>query len=139
MTCKMLALMSLSFLACGDPAPGIVVTREAGHYMITIINCGDPKWDDPLIYRVAVGKSPPGGRLAEQCSLRVSAEGSHGHSLKQWRYDSQPEGTILEHCAPLEPGATYEVFVDASPKFAIGHFRIERDDDVTMLDGPCRK
>ena len=108
-------------------------------YLITILNCGDPKWDDPPMYRVLVGKYPPGVNVAEQCNLRVSSEGSHRHSLKQWRYDSQPAGTILEHCAPLEPGATYEVHAEARPHVGIGHFKVENNGDVTMIDGPCKK
>lgn len=45
----------------------------------------------------------------------------------------------MQRCSPLEPGNTYEVFVAAQPKPATGHFKVENNGDVTMIDGPCRK
>lgn len=59
--------------------------------------------------------------------------------MTQWRYGSQPNGYVLESCAPLEPRRTYEIDVDARPHPVHGHFTVADNGDVTMVDGPCRK
>src|SRR5262249_1923100 len=136
-----LALMSAIVAGCNPPQRGASVAREGDHYVISVLNCGDKKWDDPPIWEMLVGKSPPGVSVATQCDLQASPElGSEPrYSLMQWRYGSQPKGYILKHCAPLEPGATYEVYASARPMPAIGHFALASNGDVIMLDGECHR
>lgn len=141
LTCRTAIIVGISIAGCkaaaNEPRPGVMVVREAGHYMITLLNCGDPKWSDPPIVSIDVGKSPPGLKVAAQCRLLASS--GAGNSLTQWQYGAQPPGFDLETCAALEHGLTYEIFVFQWPKPALGRFRVENNGEVTMLDGPCRK
>ena len=88
-----------------------------------------------------VGKSNSGMPIDVQCKLSISfKQGDEGSdSLTQWRYGSQLKGYVLENCAALETGTTYEVNVFARPGLAKGHFMVDGNGEVTMIDGPCRK
>jgi hypothetical protein len=131
---------SILAAGCSPPKPGVLVSRDGDQYIVSILNCGDPKWAGLPVRGLRVGKAPPGAVAAAQCVLHLSSEIVEGDFyLSRWRYGSQPKGYALEQCAPLEPGATYEVYVSASPTGPIGHFSVASNGDVTMIDGGCRK
>lgn len=124
---------------CDRPRRGVVVVREADHYIVSLLNCGDPKWDHPPVWEVVVEKARSGEPIELQCKLYISfKQGEEGSdSLTQWRYGSEPQGFVLEHCAALETGTTYEVNIFARPGLAKGHFSVDGNGNVTMIDGPC--
>ena len=122
------------------PRPGVLVSRLGDHYDVSILNCGDPKWAGLPISSVTIGRSPPGLRADVQCELRASsAPRGAGGNLTKWRYGSQPEGYMLQRCAVLEPGLTYEIHVHEMPSSVLGHFKVMSNGDVTMIDGNCPK
>jgi len=129
------------FASCDRPHRGVMIVREADHHVVSVLNCGDPKWAHPPVWEINVRKSPWVEEAAVQCTLRVSFKerGEDSDSLTQWRYNSQPKGYVLEHCAALEPDTTYEINVLARPGPVKGHFTVASNGDVTMIDGTCPK
>ena len=141
MICKMLVLLCMASAGCDGSQPGVVVAREADHYVVSVLNCSDPKWAGLPVREIDVGKTPPGVRVAAQCELHRSPEwrGEDGDRLMRWRYGSQPKGFILEHCAALEPEMTYEIYVSQQPQPVRGRFKVTSNGEVTMFEGPCHK
>jgi hypothetical protein len=134
--------MSMCVIAvgCNGPKPGVVIVRDGDHYVVSVLECGDPKWLGLPVSEINVGKMPPGVLVAAQCKLRVSSGTPDvERGLTQWRYGSQPKGYVLEHCAALEPGVTYEIYVSEAQNLALGHFTVANNGEVTMIDGQCHK
>ena len=140
MISKLAIFVSILAAACDQPKPGVLVSRDGDQYMVSILNCGDPRWAKFRVRSILVGKAPPGVLAAAQCELHLSGEIlEQDFYVTRWRYGSQPKGYALEQCAPIERGATYQVYVSASPKGPIGHFSVASNGDVTMIDGNCPK
>jgi len=141
MLSKLITLIFILVGGCDAPRRGVMVTREADHYVVSLLNCGPPRWGNPPVWEVNVGKFHSNESIDVQCKLMVSFKQGDGgdDSLKQWHFGSQPKGYNLEHCAPLEPDTTYEVNIFARPGLAKGHFTVNSNGDVTMIDGPCRR
>src|ERR1051325_5310882 len=93
--------MSVCMIAvgCNGPKPGVMIVREADHYVVSVLECGDPKWVGLPVREIDVGKTPPGVRVAAQCTLQASSGTPDvERGLTQWQYGSQPKGYVLEHC-----------------------------------------
>ena len=132
--------MGILAVGCAQPEPGVLVSRDGDQYIVSVLNCGNPRLARLPVRGFRIGKAPLGAGAAAQCVLHLSSEIVDGDFyVMRWRYGSQPKGYALELCAPIERGATYEVYVSASPKGPIGHFSVASNGDVTMIDGNCPK
>lgn len=141
-------LLAATVLAgCGGPVPGVSITRDGDRYVVMIRECRSDSWEMPVwgIDVTMAGSAAPaqGGADAAHgaplCRIWTDFDKTTASpTLKTWNYGVAPAGFVLGPCQPLAPGNTYRIEVGSRPKAVVGHFAIERDGAVRMIDGDCK-
>jgi len=111
----------IAFVGCRCDPPGFVdpqlevsVAKQGTDYTFSFKNCGTK---DQLnsIYRIRVMREGP-PELAEKnpshCQLQWTGDGGAMFS-SDWKYGEARPGYLLSACSPLQPGQTYDVYVNS--------------------------
>jgi hypothetical protein len=78
---KLVVSMGILTAACEQPKPGVLVTRDGDQYLVSLLNCGDPKWARLPVRGFRVGKRSSGAVDAAQCVLHLSGEKSTENTM----------------------------------------------------------